>query len=510
MSMYPAKQPFHILKKDVIHLWPETLVSLALLVAFCWADVQTWQPVQGEGFNPTVLAAGILKLLLPISWLVLTSRLVHDEELVGDRQFWTTRPYTWYSLLASKVLYLVLFVCIPFVAMQVWLLHHAGLYPTHLVRPILMNLLPVSIIFLLPLLVLAAVTATFVRYASSVLGGFIYVFAILAVTFYNWPNNLDVPYYDRILSAVFLLFPLAALLVQYSRRRTMVARLILVAMPIVFLILFALAPANMLTQRRYPNTAVGSLAFDNDPAQQEPAGRLVTFQHRNMIELPVQVDFKGLPSDDWIEIQRVQANIEGQGVHYHGDWTPVRSSLYPGKTQHTVAFQLPEKIYQQIHGKSVAVHLTLGVQVFKPGTPYNVKATETAFPIPEHGSCTVSVDDGALSCRFPFSNPSFARVQATVHNGNCLVPGPATAMAFGALTPTSSPLNFTPVEISKTPLAVGQTNVSLCPGTPITIIPVVGDKYARMTLDVPALTLDPYARRIPVKEAGDESTPTKP
>ena len=38
MSMSPAYQPLHILRKDATHLWPETLVSIALLIAFAlWA-----------------------------------------------------------------------------------------------------------------------------------------------------------------------------------------------------------------------------------------------------------------------------------------------------------------------------------------------------------------------------------------------------------------------------------------------------------------------------------------
>ena len=71
-----------------------------------------------------------IALFLPIAWVVLISRLVHDEELVGDRQFWITRPYTWYSLLGSKLLALIVLIGLPLVIMQIWLVHHAGMYPT--------------------------------------------------------------------------------------------------------------------------------------------------------------------------------------------------------------------------------------------------------------------------------------------------------------------------------------------------------------------------------------------
>ena len=51
MSMSPAVQPLHILRKDAMHLWPETVISIALLAVFAWIDVQTWAPTR-EGFNP--------------------------------------------------------------------------------------------------------------------------------------------------------------------------------------------------------------------------------------------------------------------------------------------------------------------------------------------------------------------------------------------------------------------------------------------------------------------------
>lgn len=507
MSMSPVRQPFHILLKDAIHLWPETLVSIALLVAFAWADAQTWLPSDGS-FNPAVLAVVILRLLIPVSWLILTSRLVHDEELVGDRQFWTTRPYTWYSLLLSKVLFIVVFICVPFLVMQAWLLHHAGLYPTLVVPAMMKNLLYVALVFLLPLLALAAVTATFVRYISSTLGGIIYFFAILVIAAYNWPDTLEAPYLSYFLSGTLIALLVAAVLVQYAKRKTLVARLLLVALPLVVLAFAIFSPSNLLNEHRYPHNSAGAVTFDPDPSGQEPSGRLFTFQKKVIINLPVKVQLNGLPDKSVVEVQRLRATLDGpNGLHYVSNWTTVQNAFNPAQQFYKLSFRMPENVYNQIHDKPVSLHLELGTQLNNAGTPYILNATETPFPLPGHAACTVSADEGQLECRYPFSNPNYMQVDATVHSGNCLVPGPLVAKAFGGLAPSSSPVAFSPVEISHTFLAMGNNKVQLCPGTLASFTPFIPGAYGRMTVDVPSLTLDPYAQRTPVAALKPAPTP---
>ena len=503
MSMSPLQQPVHILRKDALHVWPETLVSIALLVAFAWAETQTWQPT--EGFNPAALAVGLLKFLIPVSWMVLTSRLVHDEELVGDRQFWTTRPYTWYSLLVAKVLYLAVFVGIPFLAIQVWLLHHAGLYPTTVVPGLLKNLLFIAGVFLLPLLAIAAATATFVRYASSVLGGVIYAFAIMVFAAYNWSNNLDAPGLSYLLGAIFILFLAAATLVQYALRKTLIARLTLVALPLVFLLLAIVSPLNLLILHRYPDTSVGTVTFAPVSTPPQPQGRLANVRHTIMLLVPVQIDIKGLADKAFVEEQTFRITLDGPGgFHYTSKWTEMAKPFSPHQTQDVVPFSLPENIFNQIHNTPVSMHMTLGYQIFHPGTPYNVVATEKPFPIPGHAACTVSAETGELECRFPFANREPIQVSATVHNGDCLTPGPESATAAGVLAPSPSPFGFTPVELTATRLGLGEQRVALCPGTTTTFTSAVEGDYGRLHLDILAITLDSYAHRFPVRETAPQ------
>jgi len=503
MSMSPVVQPLHISRKDATHLWPETLICIALLPAFAWVEIQGWVHTD-TGVNMSIttvlikLASVGLALVLPIAWLVLTSRLVHDEELVGDRQFWITRPYTWYSLLASKVLSLIVLIGLPLAVMQMWLLHHAGMYPTQVIPAILENLSILGLALLLPLLVIAAVTATFVRYICSVLAGVIYLFIVIIFAAYNWSDQLDAPYFSWLLTCTLVAFLLVPLVLQYARRKTMIARLVLLALPLVFVFFGLLTPVNLLSEHRYPDVSTGKITFDSTAPHAPSEGRLFSVLHKNVINLPVQIDLGNLAKDSSIEVQRVRVEITGpNGFHYTSDWSSTRASLYPGETYSAVPVTLPEKVFQQIHDQPVALHLQLGTQTLSAGTPYTVTATEKPFPIPGHGSCSIYTADGSLDCRFPYSVPEAMEITALVHDGTCQAPGQQTGMAFGHLPASTGSLHFSSVAVAQVQFNVGETRIELCPGTPVTFHEAAEGAYGRMHLDVPSITLDSYALHIP-------------
>ncbi len=71
----------HILAKDARRFWWEITVTLGLLLALTYLDANR------VGFIPGPME-GWLNLLLPAAWAYLVALVIHDEALVGDRQFW--------------------------------------------------------------------------------------------------------------------------------------------------------------------------------------------------------------------------------------------------------------------------------------------------------------------------------------------------------------------------------------------------------------------------------------
>lgn len=84
----------------------ELLGALALLAVFANSESRT-DPSHRELFGTYILA------LLPLAWAVLIARVIHAEALPGQNQFWLTRPYSWKSLLAAKMLFVLAFVTLP-------------------------------------------------------------------------------------------------------------------------------------------------------------------------------------------------------------------------------------------------------------------------------------------------------------------------------------------------------------------------------------------------------------
>jgi len=110
-------QSLHILRKDIRHLWPDLSLYAALLIAASAIIPMAWNFADTSS-TPLHLFAGLLNILIPIIWLVIIARLIHDEALVGDIQFWITRPYKWTSLLSAKLLFILLCLMVPFALTQ--------------------------------------------------------------------------------------------------------------------------------------------------------------------------------------------------------------------------------------------------------------------------------------------------------------------------------------------------------------------------------------------------------
>jgi hypothetical protein len=99
------RQALHIFRKDVRRAWPQ--IALVLLLTAVVAREQVLRTFS----SVAILVSGIgLFPLLVLAWFYLIATVVQDDRLVGDQQFWLTRPYSWKSLLVAKGLFLAVFI----------------------------------------------------------------------------------------------------------------------------------------------------------------------------------------------------------------------------------------------------------------------------------------------------------------------------------------------------------------------------------------------------------------
>jgi len=144
-------QIINIFRKDFRQHWYVILLPLAILVAFAWNEPGLWVP-QGTPLPQHLREySGMLPPLVVIGWMILIVRVVQGESLVGDRQFWITRPYEWKKLLTAKALFFVAFINLPLLIVQVALLWKAGFAPTSYVTGLLWTQFLWVLVLMLPM-----------------------------------------------------------------------------------------------------------------------------------------------------------------------------------------------------------------------------------------------------------------------------------------------------------------------------------------------------------------------
>ena len=498
-------QPLHIFRKDVRHLWPETLVVLALFLAFAWSAPSRWTDSPYSAVAPFLSA--FLKALMPVSWLVIISRLIHDEPLVGDRQFWTSRPYHWASLLFAKLLFLVVFLYVPFLFMQVYLLKHAGLYPTTAIPALLQNLLLLTVLIIVPITALASVTATFARLLLIVLGAMLYV--IVLSLFFAWIafQHMPPPALKPMLIGIFILLPAIALVYQYATRKTNVTRIMLAATPLVILLLLFLTPAAALIRSAYPvlagasNPKLGTLPDEYAPKVPKP-GELINFRSNTQITVPFTV--AGVDKDSNYVIQGASISLDSAGTHYASPYISTTGQINAGAPFALVNLPMPLAVFNKVKATATDLHVSLVTDHLKAEPMQTWKATLLPFAVPGHGLCSFSSHNPNASpiCRYPFKTPELNLVSASLAVGSCSAPGGQSILGSATIGGESGMLDFDPVITAPLELRPRQQTPPgmkfvLCPGAPLAFVEAHTVGRARFEFDEKHMVLDNFAARIP-------------
>ena len=191
---------------------------------------------------------------MPISWCFLIARAVQDESLVGDRQFWVTRPYEWPKLLAAKALLAAVFINVPLFIADVILLDKAGFSPVHYLPGLLWMQLLMILFLIVPAAVAGAVTSTIVQLLLCVVGIVLYLIGVVSLV--AGVPNADMSSNSNFGSASTLLIFVGAcaavILVQYARRRAWASRIIIFAAAGLVAIVLATMPYGTLVARAFP------------------------------------------------------------------------------------------------------------------------------------------------------------------------------------------------------------------------------------------------------------------
>jgi len=410
------RQALHIFKKDIRHLWIEIAVTLLVVAALTFTGARRALWLADPAVNRSV-AWTLLGFLLPLVWCILIARLVHAEALPGDRQFWTTRPYAWKSLLAAKTFFLAAFVNLPLLAAQIAILLAYGFNPLAELPGLLWSQVLVTAVLVLPIAALSALTTGFVQLLStgSALGLALVAWNIVA-PFYRFDTGWRALewvrlYYDI---AVLALAALAILVWQYARRRTTATRWLAVAAVVVVALGNALMPwtAAFALQSRLSKQPIdpASLRIDFDSARRWAARALIERGDRVWIEIPIKLT--GIPAGLIPRYDGAIMAIEASdGSRWPPDQQPWSHVISRGQLlslQATVDSGFYRKVKDQQVEFRGALYLTLYGNQRVTDVPFQDRPTA----VPGRGLCTASPGAGRqyyfLVCNYAFRDPTGA------------------------------------------------------------------------------------------------------
>jgi hypothetical protein len=512
------KQTLHIFLKDARHFWGEIFLSLAITAAFVAVDPYLWANQTDSRSQMLKVLAGFLLVLMPASWWILMSRCVLAERLVGDTQFWITRPYQWGSLFLAKTLFLAVFLFLPFFIAQCLLLLRAGFGPQNYLPGLLFDLTMIAGIIVLPLAAVSTITSSFARMTLTLLGIFLAFITLLAVSSFIAIAHIGSahvnPLGDHLTNRLCFLLAVAAcaaaIILQYALRKVWIARCILIALP--FLFIGAASLASRYNQggfdRVYPMTHDGTpvqLAYLATSRSTETSG----FQMSQNATIPIKVPMmESGVADGFVVIpDAIRAEITApDGSHWSSDWEMVGFYKFlPGKIFFRPGFTMPLAVYNKYRSVPLNVHLAIAISQAQADKVTTIAMPASAFVVPDFGNCSPETGWApefghviGINCVSPLAKPQLTYVSTRWSNSAC----PATQAAadpgvlgdawVGSLNPETAEFGISPVVSDPVNLSNVQVNESegrarfryLCPGTPIVFTQYKAVRQLQMTVDV--------------------------
>lgn len=494
------RQALHIFAKDVRLYWIEIAATLTVTALFVWIYSMGW------GDSPHRLplwpwVPGAITGLVPVGWMVLITRVIHAESLVGERQFWITRPYRWPELIGAKALFVAAFVYVPFFVAQCMLLREAGMHPFSYLPGLLFNLLLTTGILVLPIACLAAVTSNFAKMLLGLLCVILFVAGVGYLSTFLPSSSTTNSFGDALGFIVPVSVFIVVLFLQYAQRATLVSRTLLFALAVTLSVLTLFGPEDTAMGITYPVRAEGAgpqITFrqiaskDSGSDSDDSAGR--------ELSLVFPVSITGIAAETAVKVDNARVRITAAGgERWTSHWQGVSLTSLPGQPNSTVTLQINRAFYGRMKDKPVTVELSLAFTLLQSGEVKRMVLPEKSFQLPSGSVCRSTGESSGLSCLSPMRQPPLLLVATRLSKQDCSAAPPANDgdPAFDWVgTLDSEPAEFGLTSVWDTYISFWRFSSArdskrqyFCPGAPLSFAPytVSSRRQQRIVSQVPNL-----------------------
>jgi hypothetical protein len=495
------KQILHLLKKDLRANRFLILLSLLPVIAEIWIAPYQWAiPVasNGWGTNEILRGVGILLLMvIVICWAILIARVVHAESLIGDRQFWLTRPYNRFSLLGAKLLFAVLTISLPFLVLHGILLAEAGFSPWHWLPQLLLNSAAIYVGLLLSLFVIAAITSTFTQTILIFIGLLLLIVLLIPFSLLTgWGADTMPSHLVTIANQVSdVVFCGAAIFVQYRYRKTILAVSLLVASIVIPSVILPWANLQSVeVDRNYqPITSSDAANYEFSASQLPNYSTPPPSSPFDLRAVETSLHFRNRGPEYGMHLDGMRYTLESaDGQRWQSNWKMAWSDPMIYGNTNDLNLRLPALVYNRFAAHPVRIRIQLAISELKAGDSrrYTLLKPLQEFAVADVGYCASQPGFGnytlALPCRLPFNRAPLMLVRSALFSSQrCSdsdrVPNHDAVGWIGPLSPSESSFQLLPVQSPSFPIIANsivtdpaldkRMETNLCPGASVTFTP---------------------------------------
>ena len=504
-------QTWTIFRKDCRHHWPEIVTSLAVLALFCYLEVRDWHR-QSFAFDGGIFSwrflYGMSVALVLISWMFLIVRIVQSESLVGDRQFWITRPYDWKQLLLAKVLFVLVFINVPLLVADIFLLVRAGFHPFAYIPGLLWMQVMWWFLLLLSTMALASVTATLAHMLLALLLVVLYMIGMIALS--QAIPNADAPASDDWQGLLFIATAIAVVFLQYSYRKTILSRWLIVALCAVLTFGLVITPYVSLIAADYPLAKADSFLQLSLSDSSTADSSYVPFDD-GLISIRMPLVLSAIPAGTFVKLNGMVVTLtNASGFHWDSGWKVQSDSLFPERKNVSLSFQVKSAILEKLKSTPFHAQVMLAFTVYRDMNLRQFVVPNGEFYLPGLGLCRTEARGlHELSCQVPMRRPRYFLVTADMSTSTCPLDAGGVRPQPGALAHASveeedsepADMGISPIHESTLYLSTQEDlqglliNPGVCPGTPLTLSDPVVVARKRIELQFDNLSLTESRQR---------------
>jgi len=407
-------QILHIFRKDGRRHWPEILASVLLLGLYVHLNLRPWQPSSQSFFLARLFSLrGTITPVLILFWCFLILRVIQSENLVGDRQWWVTKPYVWWKLLIAKLLFVLLVICVPLLFIQLYFLRWHGFFIFRNLGAVFGMQIGLAFALFLPGLVIGALTRSLGQAILTVAGIFLAFLTMSWLTEGFSDRKMTGPsaLSGAALLLVYLLCATGVLLWQFARRETWRSRGIVFACAVILIAIANIAPDGKYVENEYPlvegNQAPAVVSWRSSDLDTTNRGIWPDVSGDVSITIPLKIS--GIAENNVVLFNGMKLTLTSpEGVAWTRGWRATYSEVWPEDEGSELSYEMKRQDYERLKNSTVRIQIELALSQYVEDQPRELILSSGSFSDEKLGTCRINpLNASDLECLRPFSSPGF-------------------------------------------------------------------------------------------------------